>query len=161
MRSFFSEGEIICAEVQTIFHDGGIGLHTRNLKYGKLVTGELLIVQHSLISRSRTHFILFSWGVEVILGVNGFVWVGKPRKSPDEQNLESIYAPDLEYITLSERNMITRTRNCIHALNSASLNINEITIGLAFELFGENDVLDQHQSDEFMLQLAASVNGLS
>lgn len=37
MRQFFVENELIVAEVQQFFQDGGISLHTRN-KYGKVST---------------------------------------------------------------------------------------------------------------------------
>ena len=37
MRSFFADGELISAEVQSLRNDGGVQLQTRNLKYGKLV----------------------------------------------------------------------------------------------------------------------------
>lgn len=36
MKSFFQEGDLISAEVQSIFSDGALSLHTRSLKYGKL-----------------------------------------------------------------------------------------------------------------------------
>ncbi|CAN0597069.1 unnamed protein product, partial [Ectocarpus sp. 12 AP-2014] len=36
MRSFFQEHDLISAEVQQVNSDGGIALHTRSLKYGKV-----------------------------------------------------------------------------------------------------------------------------
>lgn len=36
MRSYFNEGDLISAEVQNIYSDGSIFLHTRSLKYGKV-----------------------------------------------------------------------------------------------------------------------------
>lgn len=37
MRDFFSEGDMVVAEVQAFFADGGVSLHTRSLKYGKVI----------------------------------------------------------------------------------------------------------------------------
>jgi exosome complex component RRP4 len=111
-----------------LYQDGAFGIHTRNLKYGKLVTGELVTVQSSLVKRSRSHFHLFNWGVEVILGLNGYIWVGKPRKTPDEQDLDAIYSSDLQPVTPQERDDIARTRNCITALDRCFKLIDEESI---------------------------------
>lgn len=110
-----------------------MGVHTRNLKYGKLVTGELICVQTGLIKRSRSHFHVFEWGVEVILGLNGFVWAGKPRKSPDEQDLDAIYSSALDSVDLTLRQAIARTRNCIQAMNGAFIAIDEEGIRRVYE----------------------------
>lgn len=36
MRQYLQEGDLISAEVQDIFQDGSLSLHTRSLKYGKV-----------------------------------------------------------------------------------------------------------------------------
>lgn len=37
MREFFREGDLISAEIQTIYQeDGTLSLHTRSLRYGKV-----------------------------------------------------------------------------------------------------------------------------
>lgn len=36
MRLYLSEGDLISAEVQNVFTEGTLSLHTRNLKYGKV-----------------------------------------------------------------------------------------------------------------------------
>lgn len=133
MRTFFAECEILVAEVQMLYHDGAFGIHTRNLKYGKLVTGELITVQASLVRRSRSHFLTFSWGVEVILGLNGYVWIGKPRKKMDEQDLDAIYSSTLMSVSKEEREMISRTRNCILALDRLFRYIDEDSIRRIFD----------------------------
>lgn len=116
-----------------LYHEGAFGIHTRNLKYGKLVTGELVVVQPNLIRRSRSHFLLFSWKVEVILGMNGYVWVGKPRKTPDEQDLDALYSSELDRVNDFERESISRTRNCILALNMLHKCIDENSISMLYE----------------------------
>jgi exosome complex component RRP4 len=128
MRCFFAEGEVLVAEVQMLYHDGAFGIHTRNLKYGKLVAGELIIVKASLVRRSRSHFVVTAWGVEIILGLNGYIWVGKPRKLPDEQDLDALYSRDLGPISKAELDAIARTRNCIVALDSKFKIIDEDSI---------------------------------
>ena len=60
MRNYFSECDIISAEVQSInTYDGKINLQTRNLKYGKLVNGFLLKVDHNFIRRMKSHILDF------------------------------------------------------------------------------------------------------
>lgn len=36
MRSYLCEGDLISAEVHSIFADGSLSLHMRSLKYGKV-----------------------------------------------------------------------------------------------------------------------------
>jgi exosome complex RNA-binding protein Rrp4 len=55
--------------------DGLISLHTRSLKYGKLENGQLIIVPSSLVKRLPQHYISFPWGIDVILGRNGYIWI--------------------------------------------------------------------------------------
>lgn len=44
IRNFFSEGDLVIAEVQSVHQDGAASLHTRSLKYGKLRNGIFLAV---------------------------------------------------------------------------------------------------------------------
>lgn len=41
MRKYLQEGDLISAEVQDIFQDGSLSLHTRSLKYGKVLNRNL------------------------------------------------------------------------------------------------------------------------
>ncbi|AGO09957.1 AaceriAAL034Cp [[Ashbya] aceris (nom. inval.)] len=77
MRSFLKEGDLLNAEVQSLFQDGSSALHTRSLKYGKLRNGMFIRVPSSLIIRSKNHTHNLPGNVTVILGVNGFVWLRK------------------------------------------------------------------------------------
>jgi exosome complex component RRP4 len=85
-------------------------------------------VQSSLIKRSRSHFHVFEWGVEVILGLNGYVWIGKPRKTPNQQDLDSLYSSELDLTSFEEKQAIARTRNVIVALDRVFISIEEETI---------------------------------
>lgn len=75
MRDLYSEGDLLSAEVQELRHDGGIALHTRSLKYGKLTGGVLVVVAPALVKRSKKHFHLLGAGVWAILGNNGYIWL--------------------------------------------------------------------------------------
>ncbi|WFD04136.1 Exosome complex component rrp4 [Malassezia obtusa] len=81
MRAFFQEGDLLVAEVQSLFQDGGVGLHTRSLRYGKLRNGVLVSVPPVLIRRHKSHFVtlaqLAGGAVDLVLGLNGLVWVAK------------------------------------------------------------------------------------
>lgn len=37
MRKYLQEGDLVSAEVQSVFSDGSLSLHTRSLKYGKVI----------------------------------------------------------------------------------------------------------------------------
>eukprot|EP00483_Globobulimina_turgida_P002659 UN02663 len=70
MRSFFKEGDLISAEIQSLKNDGGVHLQTRNLKYGKLINGIFVKVNNCLIKRTNKHFISLPnhIGIDIILG---------------------------------------------------------------------------------------------
>ncbi|PKU35889.1 exosome complex component rrp4 [Limosa lapponica baueri] len=42
MRDYLQEGDLISAEVQSVFSDGAVSLHTRSLKYGKVSCSKAL-----------------------------------------------------------------------------------------------------------------------
>lgn len=97
IRTFFSEGELLVAEVQQLFSDGAAVLHTRSLKYGKLRNGLFAAVSGTgggggVVRARRQAFVLdtsVSPGVadtggggaddklDVVLGVNGYIWISK------------------------------------------------------------------------------------
>lgn len=77
MRSFFQEGDLLVAEVQSAFADGSVGLHTRSLRYGKLRNGSLARVPPVLMQRLKSHFATLPCAVDLVLGLNGYVWVSK------------------------------------------------------------------------------------
>lgn len=77
MRNFLKEGDLLNAEVQSVYSNGQAALHTRSLRYGKLRNGVLLKVPSSLIIRQKTHSWNLPGNVSVIIGVNGFIWLSK------------------------------------------------------------------------------------
>ena len=84
MRTFFTEGDLLVAEVQQLFSDGAASLHTRSLKYGKLRNGVFVSIPPMLVVRSKAHMYSLGSGVHCILGTNGFVWVSKDVKTSKE-----------------------------------------------------------------------------
>ena len=36
MREILKEGDVISAEIQSVYSDGSLALHTRSVKYGKV-----------------------------------------------------------------------------------------------------------------------------
>lgn len=89
MRSFLKEGDLLNAEVQSLFQDGSASLHTRSLKYGKLRDGVFCQVPSSLIVRSKNHTHNLPGNVTVVLGVNGFIWLRKTSKMDSARDAPS------------------------------------------------------------------------
>ncbi|CAL7947986.1 unnamed protein product [Xylocopa violacea] len=83
MRRYLQEGDLICAEVQSTFVDGSLSLHTRVLKYGKLSQGIMLKVSPALIKRKKIHFHNLESGASLILGNNGYIWIGASAQDTD------------------------------------------------------------------------------
>lgn len=84
IRNFFSEGDLVVAEVQSLFQDGSASLHTRSLRFGKLRNGMLVTVPSKSVGRSKVHVVTISTArgggeVDVVLGVNGMVWIAKKK----------------------------------------------------------------------------------
>ncbi|ODV78134.1 uncharacterized protein CANTADRAFT_7587 [Suhomyces tanzawaensis NRRL Y-17324] len=87
MRNFLKEGDLLNAEVQTIFNNGIASLHTRSLKYGKLRNGIFLRVPSNLIVKSKNHSYDLPGNVSVILGINGYIWLSKTTNSSHNKNM--------------------------------------------------------------------------
>ncbi|KAJ2552355.1 Exosome complex component rrp4 [Coemansia sp. RSA 1933] len=134
MRTFFAEGDLVFAEVQSYFADGALSLHTRSIQYGKLRNGTLVSVFPQLIPRSRNHFHSLPCSVDVVLGVNGYIWVSKHvPASKVELNSELIYSDKNEFISDDERETIARVANCIQLLNRLYVKITDTSIIFAYE----------------------------
>ncbi|GIY51120.1 exosome complex component RRP4 [Caerostris darwini] len=113
MRHHFEVGDVISAEVKSVFSDGALSLYTRSLKYGKLSQGVFVKVPSSLIQRHKIHFHNIVGGVQIILGNNGYIWIS-PTTGKDVET--GGFAENLESISKSDRENIVRLRNCILAL---------------------------------------------
>jgi exosome complex component RRP4 len=142
MRQFLKEGDLLNAEVQGLFSDGGCSLHTRSLRYGKLRNGILLQVPSALVIRLRTQVYRLPGEVDMILGINGYIWLSKSSSQEhsevsitrleEEAGLE-IYSDKNDHISASIRSNIARYANCIKALASKEVGINEARLIAAYE----------------------------
>lgn len=155
MRNFLKEGDLLNAEVQTIFNNGMASLHTRSLKYGKLRNGVFLLVPSSLIIKQKNHSFDMPGNVSAVIGMNGFIWLSKTQSEsvksksfagalPGESKLAitrleessswEIYS-DKNDPTIDEniRNNIIRYYNVLKALASCELGITEPRIRMGYE----------------------------
>lgn len=178
MRTLFTENDLISAEVQNISADGVLSLHTRSLKYGKvrskprvcmdelihifnefvitfaqLENGQLICVPASLIKRLPQHYVSLPWGVDILLGKNGFVWI--TRSVPEEWKLHGVsgaamgdadedvpLAETLQFLrrkhaetdlTPEERLRVTRVRNAVHALAQVHLPLSAEAVASVYQ----------------------------
>ncbi|KAI1875552.1 uncharacterized protein JN550_001838 [Neoarthrinium moseri] len=152
IRTFFSEGELLVAEVQQLYNDGAAVLHTRSLKYGKLRNGVFMAVTGTgggggVVRARRQAFTLdiSSSGAEggekidVILGVNGYIWISKhiegegaaaESSGPGITRIEesvglNVYSSQNDSIPLDTMREIARTRGVITALVENGLRVDE------------------------------------
>lgn len=121
MRHFLAEGDLISAEVQSLYSDGSLSLHTRSLKYGKLREGTLVQVPPSLVKRCKTHFLNFPCGATVILGNNGYVWIcpleeDEPTLTDNQTDRITAEERPPQNIQDTDRETIARLRNCVVTL---------------------------------------------
>jgi len=171
MRSFFQEGDVLVAEVQGLFQDGAAGLHARSLKYGKLRNG--LVVRlgkktrkrngnekkkdggyRQVVTRAKRQVFDLqtrAGDVDVVLGVNGVVFVGLPsrdektegqgmgiggaRKNGEGENtLEmKMYSCQNDEISTGLRTEIGRVIACIKALAECGISVEEDMIRRCYD----------------------------
>ena len=154
MKSFFDVGDLVSAEIQALFADGAPSIHTRNFKYGKLRNGCLIIVPCSLIKRSKSHFLSLPIGVDVILGLNGYIWISKHISMTQEMidDPDTLYSDQNEDIDNETREKIARVYVCINALSQNSVLIDEAIINYAYDAS-----LDYKQTDLARVEIQKSI----
>ncbi|KZS94612.1 hypothetical protein SISNIDRAFT_410013 [Sistotremastrum niveocremeum HHB9708] len=165
MRTFFEEGDLLVAEIQQIMGDGGSSLHTRSLKYGKLRNGMLEIVPSALVRRLKSHFFSLPCGVDIILGLNGFIWIMKHVKDHEQLgeqgfDAEAVYSNQNDDIDQATRGSIARTANIIRVLSKAFVPLTDAILADAYEWFMEQEGSSDVKSilnDEMADQLVAAV----
>jgi len=145
MRNFFEEGDLLVAEVQAFFADGAMSLHTRSLKYGKLRNGQLVSVPPILIRRLKSHFCSLPSGVDLILGLNGYIWISKHVRDNEKEgqegfDAEAVYSNQNDDIDDATRTAITLVSNIIRVLASRSVPITDTIVLEAYEWAVEQDV---------------------
>ncbi|CAN8106033.1 unnamed protein product [Discula destructiva] len=156
IRSFFAEGDLLVAEVQSVYADGGAVLHTRSLKYGKLRNGVFLAVSGTGggggVVRSRRQVWTMDVGsgsgsgsgegggaakIDVVLGVNGYVWISKHVEDQslagaaanvgitnmEESVSQAVYSSQNDFIEIEVMREITRVRGVITVLVENGLRV--------------------------------------
>jgi exosome complex component RRP4 len=153
IRTFFSEGELLVAEVQQLYADGSAVLHTRSLKYGKLRNGVFMAVTGTGggggVVRARRQAFAMDIGsggraddaekIDVILGVNGYIWISKhiegegpaaetsgPAITRVEESVGlNVYSSQNDEIPTDTMREIARVRGVISALVEHGLRVDE------------------------------------
>ncbi|CAH1131942.1 unnamed protein product [Ceutorhynchus assimilis] len=134
MRQYLQEGDLISAEVQSIFVDGTLSLHTRSLRYGKLAQGILVKVFPSLIKKTKLHYHNLPFGVGIILGNNGYVWISPPVSTTELEGNEGGFVQNLEEVIPRDiREAMARVRNCILALAQSYMMLFNTSVVVAYE----------------------------
>ncbi|XXG80746.1 hypothetical protein AAC387_Pa09g1538 [Persea americana] len=136
MRSIFGENDVVSAEVRGLQHDGSLQLQARSQKYGKLERGQLITVSPYLVKRRKQHFHhLEQYGIDLVLGCNGFIWVGEHVEAQEnamtedqESETEENKKPNKKSMTLEEqertytpfqtRQNICRIANAVRVLSA-------------------------------------------
>ncbi|KAL5701607.1 exosome non-catalytic core subunit rrp4 [Ranunculus cassubicifolius] len=168
MRDIFVENDVICAEVRGFQHDGSLQLQARSQKYGKLEKGQLLTVSPYLIKRRKHHFHhLEQYGIDLILGCNGFIWVGEHAEVrdamviDDPQNNTPVKKRSLEeqekppYTPIETRQVICRIANAIRVLSSLGFTVTLEVIMETIELSMSGNVnIHDMLGAEFYVQIA-------
>ncbi|XP_069774861.1 exosome complex component RRP4 isoform X2 [Narcine bancroftii] len=131
MRDYLQEGDLISAEVQAVFADGALSLHTRSLKYGKLGQGTLIQVSPSLVKRRKTHFHNLPCGAAIILGNNGYIWIYPIIERKEDE--EGGFVTNFEPVSVSDREVISRLRNCILVLNVYKMLLYDTSVLYCYE----------------------------
>ncbi|KAK4986586.1 Exosome complex component rrp4 [Elasticomyces elasticus] len=169
IRTFFSEGDLVVAEVQSIFQDGGASLHTRSLKYGKLRNGYFMAVSGmgggAGVVRAKRQIFTFQTTrggeVDVVLGVNGYIWIAKhiePETAGkdfsitrlEEQASGTMYSSQNDEIEVGTRREISRIAGCIAALVEAGVKVEENMVRRAYEASLDADAEMQEHSGEYL-----------
>eukprot|EP00727_Mastigamoeba_balamuthi_P001147 m51a1_g11029 putative exosome complex component rrp4-like (302) ;mRNA; r:422171-423311 len=136
MRSFFVEGDLVSCEVQSFYADGSAGLHTRSTRYGKLLQGTFVSVPAALVKRCKSHFIRTEYGVSVVLGNNGYIWV-YPSAVDDAmaaQQSQGQYAePALVTVSPDLRSRMARVANSFTVLASHGVYVAPATVAAVYD----------------------------
>ncbi|KAL9255268.1 Exosome complex component RRP4-like protein [Drosera capensis] len=146
MRIIFEENDFMCAEIRNLQHDGTLQLQARSEKYGKLDRGQLLKVPCYLVKRRKQHFHqLDQYVVTLVLGCNGYIWVGEliPEKDAVMEDLPNntdqastnttggVEKAQAGSATETRKN-ICRIANAVRVLSTLSFNI---TMEVIMEVF--------------------------
>ena len=158
MRDYFQEGDVFACEIQKIMESGEVIVHCRSNKYGILRNGQLVQVDGSLVRRQAMHFVTVPTGtgetVQLVLGNNGWIWIGVPSKQTG--HIQSLNFTQMdsksEVVSPAVRAKISQVRNCIEALARHFMEITVESISMALaelekegEVFVSDDIVKRVQ----------------
>lgn len=168
IRTFFSEGDLLVAEVQSLRQDGSASLHTRSLKYGKLRNGVFMSISGvggggGVVRARRQVFTIETvhggGKVDVILGVNGYIWVSKyvelvgGEKSitrMEESISSTVYSSQNDPIEPETRREIARIRGVIQLLVEEGLRVDENMVMKAYDAAVEADIKNEGETNAYL-----------
>lgn len=164
IRTFFIEGDLLVAEVQSVHVDGSASLHTRSLKYGKLRNGYFMAVSGTGgsggkgggVARSRRQVFTITTAaggdIDVVLGVNGYIWISKhvePTNTGKDISItrieetvsQEIYSSQNDEISMQTRREIARIAGIIRKLVEEGQRVDEDLVVRSYEEGMELDTL--------------------
>jgi exosome complex component RRP4 len=168
IRTFFSEGDLLVAEVQTLRGDGSPSLHTRSLKYGKLRNGVFMSVSGvggggGVVRARRQVWTIDTVNgggkVDVILGVNGYIWISKHVEPVggdtsitriEESISSTVYSSQNDDIEPETRMEIARIRGVIQLLVEEGLRVDEDMVMKGYEAAVEVDNENEGESNAYL-----------
>ncbi|KAF2875710.1 hypothetical protein BDV95DRAFT_513990 [Massariosphaeria phaeospora] len=155
IRTFFAEGDLLVAEVQSLHQDNTASLHTRSLKYGKLRNGLFtaltgagggVLSRRGGVVRSRRQVFTLTTAageIDVVLGVNGYVWVAQHADAPPQKDVaitrleegvgETLYSSQNDAIAPGVMREIARVSTLIKGLVACGTRVDEDTIVKVYE----------------------------
>lgn len=168
IRTFFSEGDLLVAEVQQLNQDGSCHLHTRSLKYGKLRNGVFMSVSGvggggGVVRARRQVWTIDTVNgggkVDVILGVNGYIWISKHVDVAggdtaitriEESISTTVYSSQNDEIPAETRREIARIRGVITLLVEQGLRVDEERVTKSYEAACLVDGADQGETTTYL-----------
>jgi exosome complex component RRP4 len=123
----------------------------------QLVGGRLVVVQQNLIRRQKQHFVaLENCDVDLILGLNGFVWVAphvEAAAQPGEAGADMVCPP----VNAGQMENVARVARCIQALAALYFPIYPASIADVYELSLQEKVPLDGMLDRSFLSIVASL----
>ena len=89
--------------VQTFSHDRDVN----RISPLQLRNGQLVSVPPILVRRLKSHFVSLPCGVDLILGLNGYIWVSKHVKQNEQEGEEGF---DAEAVYSNQNDVSLRAR---------------------------------------------------
>ena len=130
----------------------------------QLRNGQLVTIQPNLVRRLKSHFVTLPCGVDLILALNGYIWVSKHVKETEQEgeegfdaeavysnrndvsNLHNFSAPVhfnklslVEDIDVATRTAISRVCNIIRVLSAHFVPLTDTILSEAYEWLAQQD----------------------